>query len=222
MTSRIRHRRNATAGAAPAAAALLPGELAVNTRDARLFARINDGADRVVTLGAEMSPLVAGALKETSGAAFLGAMGLPAGGAGFDLIETRAATGAEVAFTGLAGFRDLMLVGVGVQGGASITTQMQVGHPGGYLVTSIYQQANAAVGQFPLSDSGTSARSFSLVIHNFNRTDAIKPVNMGTAIHTYTNWPVCILTPLSLDRLRVFPNTGNLNAGTIYLLGRPG
>lgn len=44
----------------------------------------------------------------------------------------------------------------------------------------------------------------------------------GVARNTYTNWPAGIVAANALDRLRVYPSTGTLSAGTIYLLGRRG
>jgi len=43
MANTIRHKRSAVAGAAPTAAALVPGELAINTADGRLFTEKDNG-----------------------------------------------------------------------------------------------------------------------------------------------------------------------------------
>jgi hypothetical protein len=42
MANTIRHKRSATAGATPTAAALVPGELAINTADGKLFTEKDD------------------------------------------------------------------------------------------------------------------------------------------------------------------------------------
>lgn len=220
----IRHKRTTTLGKVPLVSDLVMGQLALNVRDGRLFALRdpnNDNNPQVITLGAEMSSLLAAALKETTGAAFLAALGITSS-SGLDLIETKNATGTEVLFTGLGGYRDVMFVGAGVQGGSSMTTQMQVGSAGGYLGGTSYVQPNANAAQFALSDSGLSARSFALTIHNFNRTDAVKPINMGAAVNTYTNWPIAIASATALDRARFYASTGSFSAGTITAFGRPG
>lgn len=43
MANTIRHKRSSVAGAVPAAAALVPGELAINTADGRLFTERDNG-----------------------------------------------------------------------------------------------------------------------------------------------------------------------------------
>ena len=73
----LRLRRSSTAAAVPTTAQLSDGELAQNVNDGRLFGVKNvSGIRSIITLGAEMSAAVAAALKETTGTAFLSALGV--------------------------------------------------------------------------------------------------------------------------------------------------
>ena len=80
MPSTIKTKLSPTPGKVPLVENLASGELALNTNDAILFMKKTiGGVDSVVRVGAEMSPVVAAALKETTGAAFLAALGGSAG-----------------------------------------------------------------------------------------------------------------------------------------------
>jgi hypothetical protein len=77
MPSTILHKRASAAGKVPMAADLASGELSINTRDAILFMKKTvGGVDSVVRVGAEMSPLVAGALAKTNWGDMFDALGV--------------------------------------------------------------------------------------------------------------------------------------------------
>lgn len=218
----IKRASPATAGRAPLAADLSLGELAINPADGMLFTAkdIGGGSKQIIRVGAEVSQVVADAMKQPTGAEFLAALG--GGNGALELIEARAASGAEQVFSGLGIYRDIMVVGIGLNTSGAATLQMQVGDSSGFISANVYNHPSAAIGYMFLSDSATATRSFNMTIHNFNKTDAIKPVVTGVARNTYTNWPAGIVAANALDRLRVYASTGTLSAGTIYLLGRRG
>lgn len=220
----MRQKRTAVAGRVPATTDLLLGQIGMNTRDGRVFIKTSDGTtERVITVGAEMSALLAGALKETTGAGFMSALGV--GSSGFVLLGAAAAIGTIVQFVGLGGYRDIMVVGVGLDISSNLTAatyQMQVGSAGGFVTgLTDYPNSVGATSFIPLSSSTIAPRSFSLSITNFNRTNAIKPILWGGMDLTSTNWTVGVVTPLALDRVRFQTSTGAAyTAGTIYIFGR--
>lgn len=134
MTSRIRLKRTSTAGKTPALADLLVGELAINTRDGLLFTKINDGSDRLITLGAEMSSTVAAALKQDYWGDLFDALGVT--NLLYRETPVAAAGQTQIGFSGGASWRDRVCIhfaGFSTSGTSPIL--IQLGDAGGYETT---------------------------------------------------------------------------------------
>lgn len=141
MPSIIKTKLSPTPGKVPLIADLASGELAVNTNDAILFMKKTvGGVDSVVRVGAEMSPLLAGALKETTGAAFLGAMGYQ----GRVLRAAQAATGLsaieELSIPTWANHIQVMIFGLDVSVADPL---VQIGDSGGFETTGYFSSSNS-------------------------------------------------------------------------------
>jgi len=126
MPSTIQLKRAAVAGKVPLVSDLASGELAVNTRDAALFMKKTvGGVDSVVRVGAEMSPLIAAALKATTWGNFLDAMEAP--NLIYDQPAVAAAGQTVIDFTGAPSYIDhlhINFAGLSTSGTSGVLVQL--------------------------------------------------------------------------------------------------
>lgn len=157
MVSRIKHKRGSSAGASPSVGSLQTGELAINSRDGRLFT-LKDvaGVQSVITLGAEMSPALAAALKEESGAAFLAAIGAQSGYQNFQLFTS---SGTFNTPAGVTKVRAIVIGGGGGGGGIRIIGAGGNGGNGGVSAKAEVSVAGAMSVTVGSGGAGTNSQS---------------------------------------------------------------
>lgn len=210
MPSVIQHKLAdpATSGRVPTTGQLALGELAINPTDGQVFTKRSNGGDSVVRVGtpihADQVPVLAAA-------------------PGWQLISTTpfVSKSSQINVTGLDGWRDLMLVGVGFSNATNTgALQFRAGGSGGLITTgNAYVVGNGVGNQFDLADGGPS-RSFSIIIHEWGNDAAIKPCTMGSSVVISSGWPVCISSATAMTQMRLFNAGAQLTAGTVYAYGR--
>lgn len=128
-------------------------------------------------------------------------------------------TGGVQTVTGLGGYSRIMIVGDGLTASVSGTRRVRVGDSGGILSTSIYRRASDPVQTlFECTTSSTAERSFTMTIERFNATEAFKPVSFTGDAGSST--PVGVRSTAQLTQIQVFPGSGNINGGTLYVWGK--
>lgn len=130
----------------------------------------------------------------------------------------------EVIFTNLDEYSELLIIARAVTKSVSSILNMTVSSDNG---SSFYTTSGDYVS---IPATGIETNGTSLALHNTNATAArsavakimgfniaeVKPVQTLTATASQ-----CLITQMvAMNAIRIFPTSGNLNSGTIYLLGR--
>ena len=210
MPNTIRHKRSATASAAPAAASLVAGELAVNTADGRVYTKQDSGTvvDIAQAILATGQTIVAAAGSATApSAAFTGDSNTGTYSPGAD--QWAVTTGG------------VQRIYVGATGSVGIGTAA----PNNLLVVSAVDTTNSltnAVAAITLvcANSGAFGRTTNL---NFNQGDSAAGQRLATIAGVYTTFNTSVGGALAFctadgtgavpERMRLTA-TGNLGIGT--------
>lgn len=144
------------------------------------------------------------------------------GAVGFSYIGSQSVTSdATGIVTGLSAYRRIWVVGSDLDQALSGELRLRVGDIGGLISTAIYRNAEDGALQtsFQLCASTNGDRSFSLIIENFNTTDAAKPI-MAVG-NDFGPYPILIESATAFDRFGVFSTGGanNITSGTLYFWG---
>ncbi len=130
-------------------------------------------------------------------------------------------SGGSQTVTGLGGYNEVLVVGDQLTANISGSRQLRAGPSGGVLTTSVYLRPSGGdTTSARLSDNSTNGRSFSVLIHGFNSTLALKPVTSSGMQGGVENQPVGIRDASAFDRIQVFNSAGSVTGGTLYVFGR--
>lgn len=130
-------------------------------------------------------------------------------------------TGGSQTVTGLGGYRRIHILGDRTTVDVSANRLLRVGTSGGgILSSSIYLRNNGTLTtSLRIADSSTAARSFYLVIEQFNTTDGAKPIRMQSDQATNSDAACGIISTAQFDRIQILPDANNINGGTLYVWG---
>lgn len=122
--------------------------------------------------------------------------------------------------TGLAGFKDILVIGDQITATVSGDRQMRIGNSGGVLATSIYMRNSGFYNtEAQVALAATAAKSFVFEVLNFNTTNAIKPVRMSANTLT-PDWMTFINSATAFDRVQLLNSVAATLGGTLRVFGR--
>jgi len=216
-------------GAAPTGAWVgKANKIAIYTGTAWTFVPGNDSDGADIPIGARHEGLQVWVQDEDALYVWSGsAWAIFSAGVGWDLAGSWTHSGdvANVDFTGLGGYSELMVICRNIPASVAGTRMVRVSTDGGssfYSTTGDYVLINSSGVEsdssgFPLGDGSSSARSGVVPILN-NMGDGTPPVGIS---HGPEQTRLFVASGSTIDALRVANTTGgNLTGGSIVVLGR--